>query len=420
MAGFPTLRIKHALTTYRLELAMTVLVLIGVCVSLLLTTAVTPALAISPLAEDPQPDPRTHIAGVSQEATVTTTGSTAAFREGQTLEDRSVFPLQNASTPVLTVSGDGQDATVTTIEVQTVYTASSGTDSGRFYTTRETIATKQIDGTSGRLETPVNVSAVFDTQARLEDEFGSGVTITPTIRSIVTYQYTAVAGQTRTRTVTVNGEVTAVGNLVSLPGGANQRRETTGPPTTDPISPLVNTAIGAFGVGFIILFGAVVFVSGQSDRRELDRQIQANRYDEWVTEIHSYTPREELIVVQVDTLVGLVNLAIDINDRVLYTPELGRYIVVDGDTLYKYQPGGGDVDRGSASPDLKSDPDPDPDPKRDPESESVPKPEPADETPDGSGVEMNGSSATVTSSDESNLDVSDPGPGSEGDTESDD
>lgn len=334
-------------THYR-KLAVASLLFIGLCAVLLLTNVTTPALAVSPLAEDPQPEPTAHLAGVSQAATVTITDTTDAFSEGQTLEDRSVFPQQNASAPVVTASGDAQDARISTIEVRATYRASSsGNSEGTFYTKEETIETKQIDGIAGTVETAVDIGSVFATKNRLEEEFGNGVTVTPRIESVVTYQYSSVNGRTQTNTVSVGGDIIALGELYSLPGGSEQSRHDTGPPATDPTSPLVNASIAVVGLGFILLFGATVLIGYRSDPEELVRRIQAKRYDEWVTEIKSYTPSGEPIVVQVHTMAGLVNLAIDIHERVLYTSKLEEYIVMDGSTMYKYRPEDSDRDGGS-------------------------------------------------------------------------
>lgn len=344
MSTLPTLRVKYVLTTHYGKLAVTAPIFIGICTALLLTNVATPALAVSPLADDSQPEQTTHLAGVSQGATVTIINSTDAFTDGQTLEDRSAFPLQNASAPVVTASGDAQNATVNTIEIRITYTASSTGDPGdTFYTNEETVATKEIGGPSGAVESVVDIRSVFATKTDLEDEFGSGVTVTPTIESIVTYQYTSVTGQTLTGTVSAGGEITAVGALYSLPSRTNRQRHETGPAVTDTTSPLVNTTIGAVGAAFLSLFAGALFIGRRGDRQALGRRIEAKRFDDWVTEIESYTPRGNLNVVHVDTIAGLVNLAIDIHERVLYTAQLEEFIVVDDNTMYKYRRDDSDV-----------------------------------------------------------------------------
>lgn len=352
----PTLRLKYVLVTQYVTLAVTALLFIGICTVLLLTNVATPALAISPLTENPQAgspeDPRqestTHLAGVDQQVTVTVTNSTDAFTEGQTLEDRSAFPLQDASAPVVTASGDGQGVSIDTIDVRITYTASvTGDAGGRFYRNEETIATDSVDGASGTLETVVDVGAVFERKDDLETEFGSGVTVTPTIQSIVTYQYPSGGERARTSTVSVGGEVVSTGALYSLPSGSNQQRHESESPERDSTSSLVNSAVGAVGVGFVLLLGTTLFLGRRGDRTNLARRIRAKRYSEWVTEIESYTPSGEPTVVQVHNMAGLVNLAIDIHERVLYTPRLEEYIVIDGDTMYKYRSDDSDKDGGS-------------------------------------------------------------------------
>jgi hypothetical protein len=343
-----TLRIKHELTTHYVKIAAVSLVFIGICTVLLLTNIATPALAISPYAEEPQPDPTTHRAGVSQAATVTITNTTDAFTAGETLEDRSVFPLQNASAPVMTVDAEGQDATVNTITVRIIYTASTtGGSDGRFYASEETIAKKSVNGASGTLETVVDIQSVFERKTELEAEFGSGVTVVPAIESTITYHYTSLTGQTQRDTVSVGGDITAIGELYSLPRGSEQELQTMGPPAIDATAPLLNAAVGVIGGAFVLLSGTALLIGRRNGRKKLGRRLRARRYDEWVTEIDSYTPRGDINVVQVETLVGLVNLAIDVNERVLHTPELEEYIVMDDDTMYKYRSKESDIEGGS-------------------------------------------------------------------------
>lgn len=343
------LRAKYVLTTQYVKISAIALILLGICIMLLLTNVATPAIAMSPLMEDsqPQPESATHLAGVSQDATVNITNTTDAFTKGQTLKNRPAFPLRNASAPVVTAGGDAQNATINTIEVRITYAASFTNPGDAFYTKEETVATKEISGTSGTLETTVDIRSVFERRNELEDEFGDGATVTPTIESVVTYQYTPVAGETQTSTVSVGGAITSIGALYSLPTTTDQRRHETDAPATDPTSPLANAVIAIVGGVSIVLFGLTLFLGNQNGRKKLARRINVNRYDEWVTEIASYTPHGETNVVDVQTLAGLVNLAIDINERVLYTPDLEEYIVMDAGTMYKYRSDESDRDGGS-------------------------------------------------------------------------
>ncbi len=342
----PNLRIKYVLITQNVKIAVIALMVVSLCTVLLVTNVATPAIAVSPLAENPQPEPEStvHRAGVSQEATVTTTEGTDAFADGKILEDRPAFPLQNASAPVVTASGDGQATTLKTIEIRMSYDAFlPGDTESAFYTKEEPIATKAVNGTNGTVETTVNISDVFETRTELEAEFGDAVIVTPTIESVVTYQYTSTAGEPRTDTVAVGGEIVPIGKLYSLPTGTEQQRHETGQPagdspTTDPTSATaVNAAIGATGAGFILLLVTSTVIARRNGRIKLARRIKVDRHDEWVTKIESYTRSDQTHTVEVQTLAGLVNLAIDINERVLYTVDLDEYIVIDDTTVYEYR-----------------------------------------------------------------------------------
>ena len=338
------LRIKYVLITQYIKIAAIALVALSLCTVLLVTNVATPAIAVSPLAEDSQPEPEStvHRAGVSQEATVTTTERTDAFTDGTTLEDRSAFPLQNASAPVVTASGDGQATTLKTIEIRMRYDAflPGGTESA-FYTKQESMATKAINGTAGTVETVVNISDVFTTRTELEAEFGDAVVVIPTIQSVVTYEYTSTAGEPRTDTVAVGGEVVPFGKLYSLPTGTEQQRHETSQPAVDPSTTdttsatVANAAIGTTGGALILLIVTSTVVARRNGRIKLARRIKVDRHDEWVTQIESYARSDQTDIVEVQTLAGLVNLAIDINERVLYTVDLDEYIVIDDNIIYE-------------------------------------------------------------------------------------
>jgi hypothetical protein len=340
------LRIKYVLITQYIKIAAIALVALSLCTVLLVTNVATPAIAVSPLAEDSQPEPEStvHRAGVSQEATVTTTERTDAFTDGTTLEDRAAFPLQNASAPVVTASGDGQATILKTVEIRMRYDAFlPGDTESAFYTKEEPIAIKEVNGTAGTVETTVNISDVFETRTELEEEFGNAVIVIPTIESVVTYQYTSTAGEPRTNTVAFGGEIVPIGKLYSLPTGTEQQRHETGQPAADPSTTdltsatVANTAIGATGAGFILLLVTSIVVARRNGRIKLAQRIETNRHDEWVTKIESYTRSDQTHTVEVQTLAGLVNLAIDINERVLYTVDLDEYIVIDDTTVYEYR-----------------------------------------------------------------------------------
>lgn len=333
-----SLRIKYILTDRCIEIAAATFFFLSICILLLLTNIATPAIALSPLAEEKtQPQQSTHIAGVSQETTVTVTDTSNAFEKGEELKDKSYYPIQNTANPTITTRGDGQSTTVTKIEIYITYTATSRDSPNEpFYTKREQIAIKEVQSSKNIIRTPVNITEVFQTQQKLKGELGSDVVITPTIKSVVTYQYSSASNEDVTSTVSVSGNIERLDELYSLPTDSNQVRHEIGSRENNQPS-IVNTILGALTAAFLVLFAAIVIIGRREEITELGKQIQAKRYDDWVTEINSYTPANDPVTVEVKSLSGLVNLAIDTHERVLYTEKLDEYIVVDGKTMYKYR-----------------------------------------------------------------------------------
>ncbi len=97
-------------------------------------------------------------------------------------------------------------------------------------------------------------------------------------------------------------------------------------------------------VGLLAAVGlGVAARSGRFDLTDRERALLAHdrarsQFDEWVTT--GRVPDDALAgaTVPVDSLEGLVDVAIDTNERVVEDPDRGRYYVLAGTTTYSYEP----------------------------------------------------------------------------------
>lgn len=335
------LRAVHAIKTNSRELAVLCLMAILVGGTVAFTGVGTAPVGGSPLAESPD-EPTTHGASVSQSVSVEVVNETEAFEAGETLTDRSLYPQENTTDPTITASADAQRATLTQLTISVRYAAAPRTDTGTpFYTSTDTVAAESVNGSDATLEGELSIADVLDRKAALENEFGSGTTVTVSVRSTATYQFEDASGATTESTVRAGETVTSVGNMYSLPSESNREVERIGEAPATGSGP--SSWLNGVAVVLVLLGGAgaitTYLVAQRTDPARLEREIQQLRFKEWITDIDSYTTQGNVNVVEVESLHGLVDLAIDTRRRVMYHRPVDEYIVVDGKTVFKHVSG---------------------------------------------------------------------------------
>lgn len=341
MESYSWLRLKHAIATNTRAILAASLVVVLVSGAVVLTGLVAPPIDGSPLATQDDAAPTLHATSVEQHASVTVTEATTAYDRMETVRDASVYPLANATDPEVTARARADNAELTNLTVTLTYAAREGTgESEPFYTNETVLATAEPNGSVAAASTTVPIAAVLDRIASLEAEFGSGVTVSATVTATATYEYEVARGQVVRGTETVTGDVERVGNLYRFPTGEQRttQRTGTGTGTGGDAAPIVNWLFLVAGFSALFLGGLTAGVTRVVDTPAVARKLQWQRFREWVTEIESYTPQGEVNTVEVTGLGDLVNLAIDTNRRVLYHSQVGEYIVVEDDVMYKFSP----------------------------------------------------------------------------------
>lgn len=112
-----------------------------------------------------------------------------------------------------------------------------------------------------------------------------------------------------------------------------------------PVDPGLFEQIGSLLVFNVLILLLIALLAGQytgrfaisEDEREL-LQLESEReeFDEWITTGRFPADRDYEAIIQVDELVGLVDVAIDTNNRVIEDNELGVSAVLDNDYVYVY------------------------------------------------------------------------------------
>ena len=335
------LRLKHAIATDWERVAVIGVLALVVSLLVAFTGFLTPAIAASPLAEDTEAtDPTVHSVGVEQNVHVTVLNDTTAYDEGEQLANTGLYPSNGTSQPTVVASAEGQQATIRNLSLVLTYAVAPRDDrENPFYTDARVLETAEPDAATASVRTKLAIREVFARQQQLQEEFGTEVEVTADLHTRVTYAYSTPEGATRTESVRVGGAIERTEKLVGLPHDTQRETHTTGQAaTTNDSATLVNGL--ALLVTILAALGLVATRAAISriDAEAVERALQRRRFEEWVTEVESYTPQGNSHVVEVASLGDLVDLAIDTGRRVLSPADMDEYLVVDDNTVFRYAP----------------------------------------------------------------------------------
>jgi hypothetical protein len=284
------------------------------------------------------------------ESTATVTGPTSLYETGETLENKPVYLM--AATPNVTLSAVTVVPTEEPVTVNQTVTLELAAlrNAEVFWTERRTIANESKQVTDGQLETTgtldvrsltrerlaavdAEASDVGRIQARVlvNTSYDTGVyegqTNVSTPLEITDSAYELDTPQTvqesHARQVTRTVNASAGGSEIAIAGSS----------LTVP-----NGVVPRGGVGVLALAAAaLVWLTGRriDDFETFRQRYEAVRYSEWISrgkipETDSYAR------VPIETLVDLVDIAIDSEKRVIYDDSREVYAVVDGNLVYEF------------------------------------------------------------------------------------
>lgn len=306
-------------------------------------------------------DPMTVETTLSTEATVT--GNTSLYETGETLTDMPVY-LQSA-TPELTIVAETTTPADRTVALtQQILLELSATRNGAvFWQETRTLAIDSQNVTDGTIRTTVTVNVQELTRQRLAtvtNEAGDVGTIRAEISAETSYETGAYSGETVAQTPMT---ITERAYEVDTPRTDEQSNTTTvveTVPVTESSVGITGASIavpegaaGVVGTSLILttrtLLGVVAAVTAlltavailalvrRIDDFEAfqDRYTEA-RYSDWISQ-GKIPEAESYVNVQIETLVDVVDIAIDSQKRVIHDPTRDTYAVVDNDHLYQFR-----------------------------------------------------------------------------------
>lgn len=112
-----------------------------------------------------------------------------------------------------------------------------------------------------------------------------------------------------------------------------------------PVDPTPTEAIGSFALFIISIAAFIALLTAQTSGRLdltqeeqelIELQREREEFDDWITTGRFPADRDYEATILVDDLVGVVDVAIDTNNRVIEDTELGVSTVLDNDYVYVY------------------------------------------------------------------------------------
>ena len=94
---------------------------------------------------------------------------------------------------------------------------------------------------------------------------------------------------------------------------------------------------GAVGSSRVLGCGVTVWDVRQQETRELGLAWYREQYSQWISE-GEFPAGSERNYIYIDSLKGLVDIAIDTNNRVIYDSDIEVYSIVDEGVVYYHSP----------------------------------------------------------------------------------
>ncbi|WP_142859388.1 DUF5305 family protein [Salinigranum halophilum] len=326
-----------------------------VIVSLVVVSLLSFAAAATVATATPEPERvtvQTDIQSVQSSLTAgaVVTGNTTLYDSGAVVADQPVYLL--AATPNLTVSGMTRvpDDRPVTISQELTLEIAATRDGEAFWTERRTLAATTREVRKGTARTTATVDVERLSRGRLATvraEAGQVGTVTARVVFDVHYDTGTYAGRLNasaplvvtdhayefeTPRTTARNHSTPVTHWVEPSAGRTEGG--TGGWLQSPGRPAWLGGMGAVALGA----GAAVVAVRRSvgDADSLNREYERLRYTEWISRgripAHGAT-----VYVHIESLVELVDVAIDSEKRVIHDAQQNRYAVIDGTVMYEFR-----------------------------------------------------------------------------------
>ncbi|MEF8786898.1 MAG: DUF5305 family protein [Haloarculaceae archaeon] len=291
-----------------------------------------------------QTDPQTINTTLTTQATVT--GDTTLYESRERLTDMPVYLL--SATPNVTFQATTTVPSVeTTVSQQVVLELTATRNGAVFWRNQTTLASETEQVTDGQVRT----SATLNVRELAGERLGEVTDATDNVGAIearvfvdATYDTGSYTGYTNASTAL---SITDRAYELDTPK-TDQRSHATTATKTVPVTEssvglagltVPGRAVGWAAVGLVALVVALVVwltASRIEDFEAFEKQYEKARYAEWIS--RGKIPDSGTYVrVPVETLLDLVDIAIDSKKRVIHDKSRDIYAVVDGNILFEFR-----------------------------------------------------------------------------------
>lgn len=281
---------------------------------------------------------QTVTANLSTEAVVV--DNSTLYEAGQTLENQPVYLRGATPTPTLAVRTTVTDANRVTIDQRIELTYRATRDGVIFWENTTTLSRTETMTTSEtvQMQTPLDIQAVQNRLKSLRGTIGSAGSVHVQLRLIVTYSTNRYNG---TLSEPIPIQITDDWYRLGTPTATEQHSTPVSRTVDVPEQGWSATGPGVLGVFSLGLGLALATVSRREssklDQTDSEYELHQLRYSEWIS---TGTIPEDAgdRVIEVTSLESLIDIAIDSNTRTIYDSERECYAIIDGSTVYRFDP----------------------------------------------------------------------------------
>lgn len=265
-----------------------------------------------------------------------TTGNSSLYRPGTRLADQPIYLLSSSPSVTLTQRTTVPEARPVRIDQQMTLRYRVSRDGSVFWEESHLLAGNETTTSTGELitSTSVDVRELRTRLTELQSEIGQAGSVRAQLVVTVSYETDRYDGElTEVVPVELTDTWYAIeASPVERTHGVPETR-TVPLPTRDPFEYLLP---GGIGLSLLVAAGAVAISYYRGfDRPRLERRVQKLRYTEWIsTGSVSNLPTDTTI--SIDSLEGLVDIAIDTDSRVIHDEGRDVYVVLSDSVLYYY------------------------------------------------------------------------------------
>lgn len=264
------------------------------------------------------------------------------YNRGDRLLNQPRYTFQ--ATPELTLSAVASvpDDRKVTVSHELLLLVRASADGRNFLERERLLVEREGTVSNGRFvaKKTVNASALQSELNRIREDVGTLGTVSSDIRLLTTYETESTQGTIYQGTLRASGtlQFSEVGYWLSsnFSAAATERSSVGGGVRELSTNWLLVGVLG--GVGFVsLLLAALVAFRWRAriDVEEVDLRIERAQHSEWISD-GDFPMSQDAQYVYIDSLEGIVDIAIDTNKRVIYDEEIDAYAVADDDLIYYY------------------------------------------------------------------------------------